>query len=183
LTAPRTAAVAAALCLMVLGGLEGRALADGPTPEPAPPPASPLHPDPAPGAQQAPKRSSGSTPTVQSSQPAVITPTTQAVAPPARATVQPAATLAHKAQSPARRTARTSGRSHTRSAAVNRFVRLPGLVLDRTSFRAIGGQVTVASTSRESRLLLIGGLALVLLVIGETTFLALARARLGLRER
>jgi hypothetical protein len=66
---------------------------------------------------------------------------------------------------------------------VNRFVRLPGLVLDRTSFRAIGGQVAVASTSRESRLLLIGGLALVLLVIGETTFLALARARLGLRER
>jgi hypothetical protein len=179
LTALRAATLALALSVAVLAGLEGRALADGPGPEPAPPPPPALQPDPAPSAQPKPSGSSTSKSTPQTSFPAAVAPTPQAVASPPPAVVRPAATAPARKQQ-ARRIVSTP--NHSRKAStVHRVMRLPGLILDRTSLRAIGGQATAASTSRESRLLLAGGLALVLLVIGETTFLALAGARLGFR--
>ena len=181
MTALRSATVALGLCVAVLAGFEGRALADGPGPEPAPPPPPALQPDPAPNAQPKPSGSSTSTSTPQTSFPAAVVPTPQAVASPPPAAVRPAATAtapARKQQT--RRIVSTSSRLH-KSSAVNRVMRFPGLLFARTPFRAISGQAVTASTSRESRLLLVGGLALVLLVIGETTFLALAGARLGFR--
>ena len=177
----RCATLALGLCVAVLAGFEGRALADGPGPEPAPPPPPALQPDPAPSAQPKPSGSSTSTSTPQSSFPAAVAPTPQAVAPPPPAAVRPAATAtaaARKQQT--RRIVSTANRPH-KNSAVNRVRRFPGLIFARTPFRAIGGQAAAASTSRESRLLLAGGLALVLLVIGESTFLALAGARLGFR--
>jgi hypothetical protein len=168
--------LALGFCVAVLAGLEGSALAAGPGPEPAPPAPPPaLHPDPAPSAQPTPSGSSSSTSTPQSSFPATVTPSTQAVAPPPPAAFPPAATTRKQT----RRIVSTSNRRPHKGSAVNRAVRFPGLIFARTPFRAIGGQVADASTSRESRLLLAGGFALVLLVIGETTFLALAGARLG----
>jgi cytoskeletal protein RodZ len=137
-----------------------------------------LQPDPAPSAQPKPSGSSTSTST-QTSFRAAVAPTPQSVAPPPPATVRPAATAPARKQQ-TRRIASTPKRAR-KSSTVHRFMHLPGLILDRTSVRAISGQATAASTSRESRLLLAGGLALVLLVIGETTFLALAGARLGFR--
>ena len=179
----RPAMLAAGLCAAVLGALAGGALAASPGPEPAPPPAPALHPDPAPSAQPAPRSSStSSSRTVSSinrSFPAVVAPATETVTLPSPVAAKPAdakpVTPAKVRKSPRR----GASRSHTRSASVHHLVRLPGLLFDRASLRAIGGQAAAASGSRESRLLLAGGLALVLLVIGETTFLALAGARLG----
>jgi len=169
----------------LLFGSAGQALAT-PKPEPAPrQPASGLRPDPAPAAQ-APSSasSSASAPTVQSPIPALAAPTPAAVSPPAPAqssSVSPAAsTTAHKTQKP--RGAVTKHLAHTTSA-VHRFVRLPGLLFESASFQAIGNEAASASASRSSRMLLAGGLALALLVIGETTFLALAGAKLGFRPR
>jgi hypothetical protein len=180
LTALRSATVALGLCVAVLAGFEGRALADGPGPEPAPPPPPALQPDPAPSAQPKPGGSSTSTSTPQTSFPAAVAPTPQSVASPPPAAVRPTATAPARKQQ-TRRIVSTSSRPH-KSSAVNRVMRFPGLIFARTPFRAISGQEVAASTSRESRLLLVGGLALVLLVIGETTFLALAGARLGFRQ-
>lgn len=185
MAALRTATLALGLFLAVLAGFEGRALADGPTPEPAPPPPAPaLQPDPAPSAQPKSSASSSSTSNSRSTSPsfpAAVTPTPQAVAPPPPAAVRPAATATAPARKhQTRRIVSTPNRPH-KGSAVNRVVRFPGLLFARTPFRAISGQAVTASTSRGSRLLLAGGLALVLLVIGETTFLALAGARLGFR--
>jgi hypothetical protein len=164
----RRTALTLGLCVPLLAGFAGRAFADGLKPEPAPPPPSSLQPDPAPSARQVPDGGSpSSASTARSSLPVVVTPTTQAAVAPPPAAVRPAAPAPKRS-------------SHTGSA-VHRFVRLPGLLLGRATFRTIGGQAAAASTSHESRLLLTGGLALVLLVLGETTFLALAGARLGLR--
>jgi len=185
LTALRTATLALGLFVAVLAAFEGRALADGPRPEPAPPPPAPaLQPDPAPSAQPKHSGSSGSTSTSTSSSPsfqAAVTPSPQAVAPSPPAAVRPAGTeTAPARKQQTRRVVATSKRPH-KGSTVNRLVRFPGLLLARTPIRAISGQAVTASTSRGSRLLLAGGLALVLLVIAETTFLALAGARLGFR--
>jgi hypothetical protein len=181
-TALRIASLAVGLCIAMLAGFEGRALA-GPKPEPAPPPPAPaLHPDPAPSAQPTPSSSSRSVPTVQRSLPVAITPATQTVPSSGAAAARPSAPGVHKTLRHRVATS-TAGRSHTRSATLHRVVRLPGFVFRRASLGAISGQAAVTSGSRESRLLLLGGLALVLLVIGETTFLALAGASLGFRPR
>ena len=182
----RAAMLALGLCVGVFGGLAGGALAAGPGPEPAPsPPAPGLHPDPAPSAQPAPSSSSSSSSrsvsTVNRALPVVVAPTTAAVTPPPPVAAKPAGANSVARATVGKPPRRVAGRSHMRPASGHRFARLAGLLFDRASLRAIGGQAAAASGSRESRLLLAGGLALVLLVIGETTFLALAGARLGFR--
>jgi hypothetical protein len=178
----RTATLAVGLSVALLAGLAGRALADGPRPDPAPPPPVPsFRPDPAPSAQQGPTTTSSRSAPVQRSAAVVVTPTTNAVAQPRPAAAKLAA-RAHARKTPPRRVATTgSSPAHAASTSAHRFVRFPGLFFGRSSFRAIGVQAAAAFGSHESRLLLAGGLALVLLVIGETTFLALAGARLGLQ--
>jgi cobalamin biosynthesis Mg chelatase CobN len=163
--------IVALACVVIAAAAAGRAAAQGaPKPERAPSPAAPVHPEAAPGARAAQKTQqksfssySGSststytTPSTQTSRPAVTSPTT------------PARTHDRGGQTPVHRAAKKDppGRIPTKPVE---------------SIAATGGEILVTSahgltktpSSSESLLLLLVGLALVVLVVGETTFLRLA---------
>jgi hypothetical protein len=64
---------------------------------------------------------------------------------------------------------------------LRRIGAFPAFLLHRTSIPAIAAPPVAASASPESTFLLAGGLALVVLVLGETTFLTLVGRRIGVR--
>jgi cobalamin biosynthesis Mg chelatase CobN len=165
--------VVAFACVVIVATAAGRAAAEGPPkPERSPSPGvSPVHPEAAPSvsAQSTQKTNSsyqgGST--SQSSGPnsgSYVAPANSrpAVTPPQPAHVRSAKTPVH------------------RTAKKDPPVRLPTKPVE--SIAATGGQIlatsahglTKAPSSSESLLLLLVGLALVVLVVGETTFLRLA---------
>jgi hypothetical protein len=164
-------------CGLAFGGVAGPAAAQGsPNPQPAHSPAHPsIRPDPAPGARGS--VATSTTVTAPPSAPRVSTPaltSTPSVSPPT--TVQRPARVA-KAKTPTRRaTVRSS----------------PPPPVDARPLRALASWAsgsrliatsTAAGSSETSLLLLFVGLALVLLTIGETTFLRrAARASKPRRE-
>jgi cobalamin biosynthesis Mg chelatase CobN len=162
--------IVALACVVIAAAAAGRAAAQGaPKPERSPSPARAIHPEAAPSAPAAQKTQkslssySGSststytTPSTQTSRPAVTSPTT------------PARPHDRVGQTPVRRTAKKDPP-----------VRIPTKPVE--SIAATGGEILVTSahgltktpSSSESLLLLLVGLALVVLVVGETTFLRLA---------
>ena len=201
---PRRRRIQRALVLAVCVGLcafaAGPALAQAPKPEPAPAtPGSGLGPDPAPSARttatsSASSSSASSYPSASSSSsvlrrsaPPQTAPSTQpgtisSGRPPAAShSTSPARQPTLKRERP-RTTHRTShpGRSR-RVGRVWHFNALPTSLFRNASIRAIGAQALPRSGSVDSTFLLAGGLALVVLVVGETAFLLLAGSRIGAR--
>ena len=150
-------------CGVVFGGAAGNAAAQGP-PRPQPPraPVYPsLRPDPAPGAQSS--TAPSTTVSAPTSTPRVSTPSlssTPTVSAPAHA-LRPAHTVKRPSRTP---------RASTRSAPP-----VDGRPLRSLTTWASRGELVATSVATQSSgtsfLLLFVGLALVLLTIGETTFL------------
>jgi hypothetical protein len=175
--------VVALACVVIAATAAGRAAAQGPPkPERSPSPGlAPIHPEAAPSASEAQKSDKGVSSSQgsgsQGSSTRTYTPPStgasrQAVTFPRAATSQ-----VRKAQIPMHRTAKKDPPA-----------RLPTKPVE--SIAAAGGQILVTSahgltktpSSSESLLLLLVGLALVVLVVGETTFLRLV-ARRPARQR
>ena len=177
----RLVALVVTLLVGLLAGLGGRALAQGPKPEPARvSPNLPLQPDPAPSAP-AQTVSAGSAPTRHHS---ISPPTTvsSSVAPTVSPAAGPSARKSAEKQGPPTSRRTTPNPSHTLSpSALRRIGAFPAFLLHRTSIRAIATPPVTASVSPESTFLLAGGLALVVLVLGEMTFLTLVGRRIGVR--
>ena len=174
-------------------------------PEPAPPSAPSLRPDPAPHPQPAsrtPTSTSTSTSTSMSSSSSAGTGTsTKSAVPPATATLPTASSPAGALRAIASPAGdqRAVGR-HTKhgsqpppsvreqprplpAAVLRRVLGLPASLLGHTGIADIGRATVTRSASGESTLLLLGGLALVLLVLGETTMLAVIGRGVGLGLR
>jgi hypothetical protein len=147
-------------CGVAFGVMTGRAAAQGPTgPDPSPPPAhAPIRPDPAPGARTSTVASTIVTAPVSAT--TASTPSLPAARSVSTATREPA-----RRQTTKRRTTSHAKEGSTRA-------------LRSLASWAPGRKLFVASAATRSSgtnfLLLFVGLALVLLVIGETTFLRLA---------
>lgn len=159
--------IVALACVVIAAAAAGRAAAQGP-PKPERSPSSgqaPIRPEAAPSAR-APQKSFSSQ---ASSTPNYIAPSTQTSRPAVTFTPTPARPHARAAKTPIHRTAKKDPP-----------VRLPTKPV--ASIAATGGEILVTSahgltktpSSSESLLLLLVGLALVVLVVGETTFLRLA---------
>ncbi len=184
----RFAALVVTLSIGVLPGLGGEALAQGPKPEPAHvSPSLPLQPDPAPNAHPARTVSAGSSPTLHRSISPPAAPSTHAtvsssVDPPVSPAAGPSARKPAEKQGPPtiRRTTQNPSRTLSPSA-LRRIGAFPAFLFQRTSIRAIAAPPVPESVSPESTFLLAGGLALVVLVLGETTFLMIVGRRIGVR--
>lgn len=159
-------------CGVVFGGVTGSATAQGP-PTPQRPPApthAPIRPDPAPAAQTPAVRSTTVSARVSS------TPTSRT-----SLTTAYSATTATREPTRARATRRATRRTTTRSAQGGAGPALRSLAAWAPG-RKLFDTSAVTQSSRTDFLLLFVGLALVLLTIGEATFLRLAaRAPKGQR--
>jgi hypothetical protein len=179
---PRLVAVVVALSVGLFAGFDREAFAQGPEPAPGSRPLS-LRPDPAPSAHPARTVSSGSASARHRSISPAATLSTHATvssSPRVSPATENARTSAEK-QRPRTIRKTTRKRSHSLSqSALRRFGALPAFLLRRPSIGPIPGPVT-ESARPESTFLLAGGLALVVLVLGETTFLTLMRIRIGVR--
>jgi hypothetical protein len=160
-SAPRRLAVVVAVAVFGLWTTDALALG----PEPAPSGGhSGLRPDPAPGSSRA----------VTSSRPQPPPPPAQVVAPPptntvstSRSTIVSTPTTAQPRPKPAAR--KTQAKLHRAKAQPKRAVDRA-----RAPTRVAIGAVPGPTSSSGSNLLLLGGLALLLLALGETSFLALS---------
>jgi hypothetical protein len=162
------------------GLLTATALAAGPAPDPAPPRTGTTPtPEPVTGQQPAPPpRTTARTPTVsvrpQAVQPAppppvsppppAPTPIQPAISPPAPAPVSPAPVIQRRTKVDRKATRRTKSKPAARAKQT-----LPAL-----------GRPKAAGSSSPDTMLLFGGLALVVLVLGDTLFLALSARLLRL---
>jgi cobalamin biosynthesis Mg chelatase CobN len=164
--------IVALACVVIAAAAAGRAAAEGPKPEPSPSPArATIHAEAAPGSHAAQKTYSSSQGSYAS------TPNSSSISPPAEtsrpAITFPPATRPHvrAPQTPVHPTVKTKK---------DPPVRLPTKRVE--SIAAAGGEIltttarglTKTPSSSESLLLLLVGLALVVLVVGEMTFLRLA---------
>jgi hypothetical protein len=187
-----------ALLAGFLPGLDREALARGPQPERGSAP-QPLRPDPAPGVQATTTVSSGSATARHrlSSPPATApshTTVSSSVKPALPTFSPPARTRATKVSRPVKKVSRPVTKvpraavhkqksDRSLSPAALRFGgALPAFLLGRSSKSPIGAQQVTESAQPGRTFLLAGGLALVVLVLGETTLLMLVRTRIGVRR-
>jgi hypothetical protein len=163
--------IVALACVVIAAAAAGPAAADGPRPERSPSPTPAIRPEAAPSASaaQSTQKTSfsyqGSTYQGPGSGSSTYTPPTNsrpAVTPP-----QPARVRAPK--TPVHRTAKKDPPVSLRTKPVESIASTGGQILVTSAHG-----LTKAPSSSESLLLLLVGLALVVLVVGETTFLRLA---------
>ena len=164
--------IIALACAVVAATAVGRAAAAGPKPEPSPSHGvAPIHPETAPGA-------SAAQPTERSFSSYQRSSTPDYTASSSSQTRTPAVT--YRQTPPARPHHATKTPAHRATKKKDPPVRLPTKPVE--SIAATGGQILATTahglaktpSSGESLLLLLVGLALVVLVVGETTFLRLA---------
>ena len=196
MTLLRFLAVVGLLSVGLLAVLCGEATAQGPKPEPAPATFHSLRPDPAPSARPAQTVSSASSSTSQSSAPAQApaappASTSYPTAPPTQSAVSsstqpaPSSTSGSRASSSRSKGRKSGSRVHKTSQVLSHHTsgRLPRLLSVPAFLRAklhLGAaEAVVKPSSRNTTLLLAGALALVVLVLGETTLLTFARTRIG----
>jgi hypothetical protein len=156
---------------VIAAAAAGPAAADGPKPERSPARAAPIRPEAAPSASAAQTTQRTFSSYQGSSTPSYTPPSTSQ-------TSRPAVTFP---QTPARSQARKNQTLVHRTAKKDPPVTPPAKPVE--SIASTGGQILVTSahgltkapSSSESLLLLLVGLALVVLVVGETTFLRLAQ--------
>lgn len=163
--------IVALACVVIAAAAAGPAAADGPKPERSPARAAPIRPEaaPSPSAAQTAQRTVSSY--QGSSTPSYTPPSTSQTSRPA---------VTYRPTPPARPHTRATQIGAHRPAKKDPPVRVPREPVE--SIASTGGQVLVTSahgltkapSSSESLLLLLVGLALVVLVVGETTFLRLA---------
>jgi hypothetical protein len=163
--------IVALACVVIAAAAAGPAAADGPKPERSPARSAPIRPEAAPSAPAAQTTQRTFSSDQGSSTPSYRPPSTSQ-------TLRPAVT--YRPTPPARPYARATRTAAHRTAKKDPPVRLPTKPVE--SIASTGGQIlatsahglTKAPSSSESLLLLLVGLALVVLVVGETTFLRLA---------
>ena len=163
--------IVALACVVIAAAAAGPAAADGPKPERSPARAAPIRPEAAPSAPAAQTTQRTFSSYQSSSTPSYTRPSTSQ-------TLRPAVT--YRPTPPARPHTRGTQTGAHRTAKKDPPASLPTKPVK--SIASTGGQILVTSahgltkapSSSESLLLLLVGLALVVLVVGETTFLRLA---------
>jgi hypothetical protein len=158
------------------GAFVAAAHAQGPAPDPAPPSTSRPKPEPAPGAPQPPPAARTSTPTVRTQPQAVQPVAPSAPLPPSPAPAPPSAPRVVVRQSPTgpvlrRAPLRTKPHKAERKKSTKAKKDTSGV--HKRRLPTARAEVATDSSSRD-RMLLIGGLALVVLIVGDTVFLSLS---------
>ena len=163
--------IVALVCVVIAATAAGRAAADGPKPERSPARGvSPIHPEAAPSgsATQSTQKTYSSyqvSSSVSATDSAPVSPTSRPAVTPPRPPAQPQ----HATKTPAHRTAKKDPPVRLPTKPVASIASTGGHILATSAH-----SLTKAPSSSESLLLLLVGLALVVLVVGETTFLRIA---------